>query len=43
MFFVDYKPLPECLNVKETYREICVQCNKCGRFKEKEEDRKEDD
>ena len=42
MFFVDYKPLPECVNIKETYGEICTQCNRCGRFKDKEV-RKEDD
>ena len=43
MFFVDYKPLPECINIQETYGEICTQCNKCGRFKKKVEERKEDD
>ncbi len=29
---IDFPPLPDCRNIEETYGEICVKCNKCGRF-----------
>jgi hypothetical protein len=29
---IDYAILPECQNLSESYGEICVKCNKCGRF-----------
>lgn len=31
MIFIDYAPTEDCEN-EETYGEICVQCNQCGRF-----------
>ena len=31
MWFVDYAPIEDCQN-EDTYGEVCVQCNKCGRF-----------
>ena len=35
--FIDSAPLKDCKNKAESYGEICVRCNKCGRFgKEKE-------
>lgn len=35
--FIDSAPLKDCKNTAESYGEICVRCNKCGRFgKEKE-------
>ena len=32
MVFVDYRPIKGCKNPK-SFGEICVKCNKCGRFK----------
>lgn len=29
---IDYSVLDNCKNLKDSYGEICVQCNKCGRF-----------
>ena len=35
--FIDSAPLKDCKNTAESYGEICVKCNKCGRFgREKE-------
>ena len=34
--FIDYAALDNCKNIEESYGEICVQCNKCGRFDKKE-------
>ena len=28
----DYPPVAECKHPNETYGEICIQCNDCGRF-----------
>lgn len=28
--------IDECQNVEESYGEICVQCNKCGRFNDED-------
>jgi hypothetical protein len=33
--FIDFAPVKNCKSPKETYGEICVQCNKCGRFNQK--------
>ena len=33
--FIDYAPVAHCKRPQETYGEICVQCNDCGRFNEK--------
>lgn len=30
--FIDISPMDECKNMMESYGEICVKCNKCGRF-----------
>ena len=36
--YVSYAVTDDCKNLEESYGEICVRCNKCGRFdKEKEE------
>ena len=32
MMAIDYSPIKECKRPVETYGEICVQCNECGRF-----------
>ena len=37
MIFIDYAVTDDCKNPEESYGEICVQCNKCGRFDEPEE------
>jgi len=29
-----------CQNLEESYGEICVRCNKCGRFCEEQEDQR---
>ena len=31
-FPVEISPMYGCKNLKESYGEICVRCNKCGRF-----------
>lgn len=30
--FTDSAPIRECENREESYGEICVHCNRCGRF-----------
>lgn len=40
LIFVDFAPLDGCQNVEESYGEICVKCNKCGRFREPTEEEK---
>ena len=30
--FIDISPMDGCKNLIESYGEICVKCNKCGRF-----------
>lgn len=32
--FEDFPVLDECKNLEQSYGEICVSCNKCGRFSE---------
>jgi hypothetical protein len=32
MEFLDYSAEFGCLNLEESYGEICVKCNKCGRW-----------
>jgi hypothetical protein len=32
MIFVDFPAVEECKNIGESYGEICVHCNQCGRF-----------
>ena len=32
-----YSVIDDCKNLEESYGEICVQCNKCGRFDTEEE------
>lgn len=35
MIHVDYSPVENCQSLELTYGEICVKCNKCGRFDKK--------
>ena len=30
--FIDISPMDGCKNMIESFGEICVKCNKCGRF-----------
>lgn len=39
--FADYGVLDGCQNVESSYGEVCVQCNKCGRFREPTEEEKQ--
>lgn len=32
MIFEDYPALDNCKNIEQSFGEICVKCNKCGRF-----------
>lgn len=34
----DFAVVKDCKNLEDSYGEICVKCNKCGRFDEKERD-----
>ena len=36
--YVSYAVTDDCKNLAESYGEICVQCNKCGRFDKEEEE-----
>ena len=36
MVFVEYGALDNCKNPMESFGEICVHCNQCGRFDKKE-------
>ena len=39
MIFIDYSVTEDCKNLEQSYGEICIQCNKCGRFdKNKDEE-----
>jgi len=29
---LDYAALDNCQNIEDSYGEICVKCNRCGRF-----------
>lgn len=31
-FPLEISPMYGCMNLNESYGEICVKCNKCGRF-----------
>jgi hypothetical protein len=33
--FIDFAPIKNCKSPELTYGEICVKCNKCGRFNQK--------
>ena len=33
---ISYEVTDDCKNLEESYGEICVLCNKCGRFDEEE-------
>lgn len=35
MIHIDFSVLDDCLNLYESYGEICVHCNCCGRFDDK--------
>ena len=43
MIFADYSALEDCQNVEHSYGEICVKCNKCGRFNKEAEGDKENE
>lgn len=30
--FIDFKARDDCENLENSYGEICVKCNRCGRF-----------
>jgi hypothetical protein len=32
MMHIDYSALDNCVNLEDSYGEICVNCNCCGRF-----------
>ena len=32
MVFTDYQAVDNCKNIEQSYGEICVHCNRCGRF-----------
>lgn len=34
MLFIDTGVTDNCQNLQQSYGEICVKCNKCGRFDE---------
>ena len=36
MLHITYSTTEDCKNMGESYGEICVHCNKCGRWEEKE-------
>ena len=40
---IDYSALDSCQNLEQSYGEICVKCNKCGRFNKKESEEKENE
>ena len=43
MVFDEQMVLENCKNIQESFGEICVRCNKCGRFnKEKDKSKSED-
>jgi len=33
--FIDFSVREDCVNLMDSYGEICVKCNSCGRFDEK--------
>lgn len=39
-FIVDLKQRSDCKSKEETYSDICIKCNKCGRFDKKKENKK---
>lgn len=41
-YHICYSALDECQNLEESYGEICVLCNKCGRWTKKEQDEDEE-
>jgi hypothetical protein len=38
MMFIDYPVIENCKNLESSYGEICVHCNKCGRFNKENEE-----
>ncbi len=34
--YISYAVTDDCKNLEESYGEICVRCNKCGRFDKEE-------
>lgn len=36
---VDFGVTENCQNLEDSYGEICVKCNKCGRFDEQREEK----
>lgn len=41
MVFDEIGALGNCLNLEASLGEICVHCNKCGRFNKKDDGRKD--
>lgn len=41
MVLIDYGVTDNCQNLEESYGEICVKCNKCGRFDTENEERED--
>jgi len=41
MIFIDIGVAADCKNLKESYGEICVKCNECGRFEKSVEKKAE--
>lgn len=37
LIHIDFGVTDNCKNLMESYGEICVKCNKCGRFDEADE------
>lgn len=38
--FIDYGVTKDCVN-SDSYGEICVKCNQCGRFNKKEKEKED--
>ena len=30
--FIDFNVTKDCMNLEDSFGEICAQCNRCGRF-----------
>lgn len=43
MIHIDFSVTDNCINLEESYGEICVKCNACGRFNEDIKEEKKDE
>lgn len=41
MIHIQLTPIEDCKNFEDSYGEICVRCNLCGRFDKAESEDKE--